>query len=398
MKKVILGGLLGLALIGGVSTANAQGFKDKMKKLTAGPSFAHLNEVDDPSGISGEYTSLKPEEYTPPGGMKKNLTNFGFEYIKEEDGNIVNKMVFHYFRDKNYETYLKESWQTKHGHTVFYRWLYGSSYVEYVQLEEGVFAGCSVSNSIPADGKNAPADWERTVENVFAKDPAMLETYDLETAKAKVDMVMAALNAEALEKKKAEMQKYEAYKTYVGKIAFSDALATFNYRAKDKPTEDPKKFKKEIEMGQQIYWRAYLDKPLVVTHPGAWYNISYELNGKKTDREGLRGKSSFYSKNIKRKDSWMDAYTTWVHSLIEKQNGFDVWDYAFIDLLYQNKADFKVGQSYELTVTIHAYKDGENLADLASGKVQLKYTEESEKLMNKADTGILTRYEKYLNE
>ncbi|UKN00582.1 hypothetical protein K6119_12660 [Paracrocinitomix mangrovi] len=402
MKKLALS-IFSLAVIVAGSNVYGQGFKDKLKSKMGGggADYSHLNEINDEYGVSGAYTSLDPEEVKAPSGMIKKINDFGFEFVKEKDGNVVNELTWHISKTDKVDLKLKESWKTKNNQVVFYKWLSASKYIELIQLEPGVFAGTTVKNSIPNNGGAAPADWERTVENVFAKDPAQLEVYDKETAKAKTDMIMMSLNAEAIEKKKKEMEGYEAYKNYVGKIAFSDVLNIFNYQYTDKPTEDPKKFKKELEIGKEMYLRAYLDKPLAIAYPGAWFNISYEMKGKKTDRESLRAKSSFYSKNIPRKDRYLGDFCTWVHSTIEKQRGFDVWDYAYVELLYQLKDEFKVGETYELTVTFSAFKDGENIATVAQGKVNLKFTEDSKKLLFNNETGslgIINKYEKYLNE
>jgi len=403
MKKLALS-VLSVALIMASADVQAQGLKDKLKSKIGGggPDYSHLNEINDEYGVSGAYTSLDPEEVKAPSGMVKKINSFGFEFVKEKDGNLVNELVWHVSKTDKYELKLKENWKSKNNQVVFYKWVSASTYLELIQLEAGVFAGTTVKNSIPGNGGVAPADWERTIGNVFAKDPAQLEVYDKETAKAKVDMIMMSLNAEALARKKKELEGFDAYKNYVGKIAFSDALRTFNYQYSDKPSEDPKNFKKELIIGKELYFRAYMDQPLVISHPGAWFNISYEMKGKKTDRESLRTKSTFYSKNIPRKDNgYQDNYCSWVHSTIEKQRGFDVWDYAYIELLHQLKDEFKVGETYELTVSFMAFKDGENLGTVATGKVNMKFTEDSKKLMfnnEPGSLGIMDKYEKYLNE
>jgi hypothetical protein len=402
MRKLTLV-ILALGLVSAPMNADAQKLKDKFKNKIGGggADYSHLNEINDEFGVSGAYTSLDPEEVKAPSGMIKKVNNFGFEFIKEKEGNIVNELTWHISKSDKIELNFKENWKLKNDQIVFYRWLSGSKYIELVQLEPGVFAGTSVKNSIPGNGGVAPADWERTVENVFAKDPAQLEVYDKETAKAKVDMIMMSLNAEAIAKKKKELEGFAAYKDYVGKIAFSDQLRIFNYQYSDKPSEDPKNFKKELIIGKEMYFRAYQDQPLAIAHPGAWFNISYEMKGKKTDRESLRSKSSFYGKNIPRKDRYTGDFCTWVHSTIEKQRGFDVWDYAYVDLLYQLKDEFKVGETYELTVSLMAFKDGENLGTVATGKVNMKFTEESKELLfnnEPGKLGIIDKYEKYLNE
>lgn len=409
MNKRVKAIALSAIMIFGAQHLEAQKLKDKIGKIKnvkskGGSKFDHLNSIEDEMGINGSYTSFEPEEFKKPGAYTtKKISNFGFEFQKEKDGDVVNNCLFRYGKtDKDLVALkLKENWKSKYNQIIFYKWISASKYMEMIVLEPGVIVATSVNGTITNNGGVAPADWERSVDNVFAKNPEKLLNYDKETAKAKVDIIMQTLNVEALAKKKKEMEGYKAYKEYVGRMAFSSKLGTFNYRYKDKPTEDPKNFKKELVLGEQLYFRGYLDKPLAVSYPGAWYNISYELMGVKVDRENLRSKNSFFSKNIKRKDSWKDAYCTWVKSLIEKQRGFDVWDYAFIELLYQNKEKFEIGKSYELKVTITAYKDGEDVGEVCAGAVNLKYTEKSKELLHNNDPnnlGIIDKYESYLEE
>ena len=117
----------------------------------------------------------------------------------------------------------------------------------------------------------------------------------------------------------------------MGKIVFSDSYKKFNYLYTDKPLEDPKNFKKEAVMGKNLYFRAYLDKPVSVTHPGAWLNISYEINGKKSDREELRSKSGAFSKKIKRFDSDNSKFCPSVKSLISVEKCYYLGLYTYIN-------------------------------------------------------------------
>ena len=395
-------GLLTLTLLIAAPQVEAQGVKERLsgvikgnKKKGKGNKFTHLNEINDEYGISGSYTLLEPEQYQASGAYTtKSLTEFGLEFIKEKNGGIANELNWHYAKNESQTLFMVEPWKEKHNQIIFYKWISSSEYIEFIQLEPGVFAATTIERSLSRK-KAENASTPRIIQNVLAKDPAKLEVYDKETAQAKVDMIMMSLNAEALEKEKEKLMAFKAYKENIGKVVFSDKLNTFNYRDENKPTEDPKNFKKELMLGGQTLFRAYLDKPVALSHPSAWYNISYELNGKKTSREGLRKTSSYFSKNIPQKTQYTDKHVTWVHSMIENNHGQVVWDIAFIELLYQNKDDFQIGKTYTLTVTLSAFMDGEDAETIATGTVNLKCTEESMKLLRNADTYNMGIYDKY---
>lgn len=406
-KNTILSCIVALTMVICTTTdSQAQGLRSKLKsgiestkngksakkgKSKGSNKFASYNEIDDQTGVSGAYTSIDPEAVRINGSNRK-VSSFGAKFIKEQDGKIINKLELYYSKTDHLKYYLKENVWLKNKVRLFV--LKANVYMEAIVIDTGVIAFTSASNS----------KWgtPRKIENVLAKDPAKLEIYDKETAKVKVDMIMMTLNSEALEKKKKEMLAYKAYKEYMGKIAFAPRLNNFVYNRKDVPSEDPKNFTKKLIIGKDMYFRAYLDKPLVVSHPGAWFNISYEIDGVKTDREGLRSTTSFFSNNIPRKDNgYQDAYCTWVHACIEKRGNLNVWDYAFVELLSQMKDKFVVGKTYKLTVKFHAFQDGENLAEVASTTVELVYTEESKKLLLNNDPnnpGILVKYQKYKDE
>lgn len=73
-------------------------------------------------------------------------------------------------------------------------------------------------------------------------------------------------------------------------------------------------------------------------------------------------------------------------------------DYAYLELLRLTQDKLKVGQTYELKVTVWAFKDGENVAPVAKGAIQLKYTESSKKRLFNPDNGLVVQLEDYLDE
>ena len=73
-------------------------------------------------------------------------------------------------------------------------------------------------------------------------------------------------------------------------------------------------------------------------------------------------------------------------------------DYAFLELLRQAQDDLKEGQTYDLKVTVWAYKDGQNIDPVATGTIQLEYTANTEKLLLDPVKGWITVLEDYLDE
>ena len=414
MKNVKLNTMFGCLIaltmvLSSTQNTQAQGFKGKLKNgvtsikkdkkggkkgstKKGGGKFASYNEIEDATGVSGAYTSIDAEAVRINGSTRK-VSQFGAKFIKEQDGKIINKMELYYSKTDKLQYYMKENVWLKNKVRLFV--LKNNAYMEAILIDTGVMVFTSAKNSL----------WgtPRVIENVLAKDPAKLEVYDKETAKVKVDQIMMQLNAEALLKKKKQMLTFKAYKEYEGKIACATRLTNFVYNRMDKPSEDPKNFTKKLTIGKDFYFRAYLPQPLAVSHPGAWFNISYEFVGEgvKTDREALRSTTSFFSKNIPRKTSYTGEYVSWVHAGIEKRGSLNVWDYSFVEALSQMKDKFKVGNSYQVKITFHAHIDGENIAELATTTITMDYTQESEKLLNSNDAnkpGILPTFQKYKDQ
>jgi hypothetical protein len=51
----------------------------------------------------------------------------------------------------------------------------------------------------------------------------------------------------------------------------------------------------------------------------------------------------------------------------------NIIDYAFMYTLYQNKAEFKEGQTYKMNVKMYANRDGNNEAQVAEGSINFVY-------------------------
>jgi len=343
----------------------------------------YSQDFTDETGISGTYYAIR--------GVQFNNTVFQktlkLQFLAKEEGKVVNKLKVYYNKDGGYNTpYLNEKLKEKNI-TSFKcsdcnQLFYYSSYVnsEFYQSEAGVIL--------------VYEDRAKKVVDVWAKDKAKLETYDLETAQAKYDQYKKQANSEVYEqKKKTLLANYPTYKENIGKVVFVDNFGVFNYQYADQPKEDSKNFAKSMSMGKSIYWGAYLPMPLsVACGEDCLRNMVYEMEGIKTSREELRNKSRKWAGMISEKK---------VDDRFCLNNGFqlvshreNIWDYAYIYLLYQNKAKFQIGKSYKLTARMYTHKDGNDLEKVAEGTVMLVYDQDAKKTMDE----IFIKFEKFLNE
>jgi hypothetical protein len=377
-KQTILTAALSVLLLVGTS--------DKSLAQKGGK-FSSFNAEKDELGITGEYSGLKDKR------------DFGFRFVKEADGKLVNEM--HYFEKKGNEPQLKlnlkESFFNKNKVKVFYKQTGGSasSYVELIEIDPGVLA--QISTNYNNNGNCVPPDAQRTVVDVYAKNKASLTTWDIETAQAKVEMIMNTLNSEKMEKVKASLMNFDSYKNYKGKIAFAKGSHIFRNTRSNEPVEKLEWFVTKAEMGSKLGYKPYFEQPLIISHPGAWFNVTYELLGETTDREKLRKSSTFFSKNIPQIDKYKDEFYMPGRALTD-DNGAD---YAYLEVLRLVKGKIKEGGVYDLKVTVWAFKDGENIAPVASGVLQLEYTKGengSKKLLMDPTSGWIPKMEKWMDE
>ncbi|MGV6827872.1 MAG: hypothetical protein ACWA45_00585 [Flavobacteriales bacterium] len=405
-KQTILTAILSLFLIIGINNqANAQ-FGKKLKNAIAKKSskkggkkggkkgkgagtFAEFNNIQDEYGISGEYTGLKDASST------------GFKFVKEDEGKIVNKL--YYYEKKGeplYKFNFKESYYNKKQIKLFFYWKSPKVYYEIIEVAPGVVAIVTSDRTIDAYDKPVALDATRTVVEVGAKNRADFDTWDIETAQAKVDMLISSLNTEKIEKDKKKLMRFEAYKNYKGKIAFAKGTSYLKNSRNLQPTEKVANFITKRELGATVAYKPYFEQPLEVSHPGAWFNVTYEMTGFKTDREELRKKSTKFSKNIPQYDDEQNHfYFMWSKVLLDTSNNRA--DYAFLELLRQAQDQLKPGQTYDVKVTVWAFKDGENIDPVASGTIQLEYTtgaNGTEKLLFDPVKGWITVLENYLDE
>jgi hypothetical protein len=143
-----------------------------------------------------------------------------------------------------------------------------------------------------------------------------------------------------------------------------------------------------------LYWGAYLDMPLTTScGEDCERNVVYEMNGIKADRVALRNADAKWNKIIKKKEA---------ENKFCINNGVQLWspsenilDYAFAKVLYENKANFKKGQTYKLTATLYGNRDGNNTEKVAEGSINLIWDEDAIKVMNEK---LFKMFREFLDE
>lgn len=404
MKKSILSiAVLCVCIMFGVPESKAQFGKSLASKMksgkkkggsskSGGASFAEFNSETDDLGITGEYFGLVDTKA------------FGFRFVKEDEGKIVNHL--HYFEKKASEPQLKltlkESYYRKHQVKLFFKWMSASAsgYVEMIEVAPGVLAQIKSDRSVNSNDKPVPLDATRTVIDVMAKDKADFDTWDVETAQAMVDMVVGTLKSAEGEKIKKKLMKFEVYSSYKGKIAFAKGTNYLRNSKSNQPTEKPANFITKRELGATVAFKPYFEQPLEVSHPGAWFNITYEMAGEKTDREALRTSSSLFANNIPQIDKDQEKFYFWFPKVTINTSN-NVADYAFLELMRKAQDKLAAGQTYDLKVTVWAFKDGANIDPVATGTIQLEYSKEengTKKLLFDPIDGWVTKIEDLLDE
>jgi hypothetical protein len=394
-KSHLLIAIAATALLFNSETVSAQFGKKLISKMgsskdggghkSKGGSFSSFNDEADEMGVTGEYFALKDKN------------TFGLRFIKEEGGKLVNKVDFYEKKSEPQTSlYLKENYLPKNQVKLFYV-LFKNTYVELLELEPGVFA--QITSKYNNNGNCVPPDADRTVFDVLARDKSKLATWDIETAQAKVEMIMTSLNTEKMDKVKTTLMNFDSYKNYHGKIAFAKGSNYFRNERENEPKEKLEWFITKAELGNTLAFKPYFEQPLIVSHPGAWFNITYEMAGEKTDREALRKTTTFFSKNIPLMEKDKDKfYFFYARGPIDNNGSAD---YAYLELLRKIKDKLKEGEMYDLVVTVWAFKDGENVAPVASGKIQMEYTKGengTKALLFDPVKGWIPKMEKWINE
>jgi len=397
MRKLKL--MLAVACIGLIGTANAQSKlqkkmqakMDKMAKKTNTGKYTMYDFSDD-SGISGTY-------FVGEKIHGKNAT-VGFDFAKEKNGEIVNELVVQFGNVQGtpmYRTYRqKEKYKTKHGIMYFYSIGGGTQRSKFVEINDGVYAFVEEKGT------------DLTVVSVVVRDSSVLADYDLETAKILFDQKMAIIDREKMDKETEVWKKNKIYAANIGKIIFAAEdyhLMKRGYTNKP-PMVDGKGFKTELDMSKNMLYMAFFQYPPSKAFPGMEINIEYEMGGKKTSRLEYRTKSASWSKIIPRIETTKFAYRQHSPRSLRSYNSYYsnyVQDYAFMQLLYMNKDNFMIDNTYDLTVKMYVNRDGENGELIAEGVVALKYTADAH-MMYAGDPSkpevksVWTVFEEFLDE
>jgi len=379
---------------GGIKLAkkSKKASKNSSSKKSKGGSFSSFNSETDEMGMTGEYFGLV------------DTRAFGFKFAKEAEGKMVNEL--HYWEKKADEPQLKlqlkESYFTKHQVKLFFKWMSASAsgYVEIIEVAPGVLAQIKSDRSINNYDTPSPLDATRTVIDVMAKNKLDFDTWDIDTAQAKVDMILATLKSANSDKAKKKLMRFDVYKNYKGKIAFAKGTNYLRNQKSNQPTEKETNFVTKRELGATLAFKPYFEQPLEASHPGAWFNITYEMLGEKTDREALRKSSTKFSKNIPQIDKDQEKFYFW-YPKVTVNTSNNIADYAFLELLRKTQDKLQAGNTYDLKVTVWAFKDGENLDPVATGTVQLDYTSGengTKKLLFDPIKGWIVVLEDYLDE
>jgi hypothetical protein len=402
---------LTILLVASIGTIKAQSFKEKMKAKIEAAKAATQN-LTSGEGSSGKYKKYKFEDPSGISGtyflnaqIQKGYNTLGLDFTKEKDGEIVNKLkvVFggkSYGDDRaaNISCVLKEKYKRKHNFNHF----------TIYDMDAIFLANHSDNITLTEIGKNIYAYAQQgTVIAVAAKDSANFADYDIETGQVLYDQKMATANREAMDKETAKWKRNEIYANNINKIVF----ATEDWHLMTRGTSDQvpkvngKGFLTQLDMAENMYYMAFFEYPPKDAYPGQEVNIEYEMNGKKTNRVECRNRSAAWGKMVPRIETKkfddrqhaprpLRAFDSYYKSYIQ--------DYAFIQLLYMNKGQFKIGSTYTLKMKMYVNRDGENGDLIGEGTVKLLYSANAHKEFNgdpnSQKTPVWTLFEDFLDE
>jgi hypothetical protein len=369
-----------ICAVGMSNDANAQfgkKLRDKIAKASDGGGSgggSNVKEAGDPysedftdeSGVSGTYTALDGVEFENAMKAKRKQKTLKVKFTGRDGNKFVNKLELFYTKEGDKYDFIINDKETKTlGATVYRITEFHSVWL--IELEKGVLMSVYNKNT-----HREGIDGTEKVTDVFAQDPTKLEVYDLETAQAKFEQMMSKGKSKEDDKKREQLMEYAAYKENLEKVVFVDSYTRFNYQYSDKPTEDPKNFIKTRDMGDDIFLGAYF-KEKIGTSCGAdcQLNVVYEMDSKTGDRVALRNSSAKWNKMIsEKKITDRFCYNNGQQLISSREN---IIDYAFMYTLYQNKAEFKEGQTYKMNVKMYANRDGNNEAQVAEGSINFVY-------------------------
>ncbi|HLP11241.1 MAG TPA: hypothetical protein VK177_04855 [Flavobacteriales bacterium] len=371
MKKQLI--LLSLLVAAATHTDGQKlnGLKDKLgKKDNAAASSEskggkiikpYGKDFTDSKGISGTYFCSP----AMPAGKDKlgrdvAQDQFKWEYIHEESGKIVVKLNMYYNEEGKFITmYMIEKYNENFNIKAF-----KSNQGEVLEIDTDVYA--FYDNEL------------KKVAQVFAKDRAKFDVYDIETATAKYDQKKSEIGKKESEKEAQKWMNNETYKALVGKVNFVDHYSKVSYNRTDLITEKADVYVTTWDMGKPLYHRAYYKAPITATcGSDCEFNTVYEMEGIKTSRVELSKKSSKWSENFKKREA-NEFFFSPAWTLQDDK----VWDYAYIYCLYQNRSKFVDGKSYKMKVTFYSNRDGVDKDVMAEGTITLVYKKENKEKLD----------------
>lgn len=375
-------------------SGSGSGSSGKTEKSSGGGGKQY--KFEDPTGLSGTY-------YTSEQIIDRQNT-IGWLFTKEKDGKIINNLYVELGgkgygdRPNSVQFSLKEKYKTKYGFNYFY-------------LTDKDCPGLANNNHSfvfmeIAENTYAFAE-EGKVLCVAMKDVADFSTYDKETAQVLYDQNMVKVNEEAMQKVTDEWMANEVFAKNVKKVVFASEWYHLQKQGyANKMGVDGKNFKTELDMKGNMNFMAFFENPPAVKYPGQQINIEYEMNGVKANREELRKSSAAWSNMVpilETKDfKYHQSSVRAIREYNQYQSAF-VQDYAAIKVIYDNRSQLKVDQTYSFTIRFYTHKDGENGELIAEGTVTLKYTKEA-KLVFEGDPakptvkGVFKQFEDFLEE
>ncbi|PWH81212.1 hypothetical protein [Brumimicrobium oceani] len=400
--------ILAIACIALAGTTEAQSFKEKMQakldkanakleKAAQGKPKYKTYDFEDPSGISGTYFVNVP--------VIERENTIGFEFEKEKDGEIVNKLSVmmggksYGDRPNSMECVLKEKYQRKFDINYFYM---VDKDIMALANNSDDFVFMEINPDVYAFTQNGK------VVSVLAKDSSLFSDFDVETAQVLYGQNMAKINSAEAEKETAIWMKNELYAKNVDKIIFAteDWHLMKRGAGNKPPMVNGKGFATTLDMAGNMNYMAFFKVPPASKYPGQEVNYVYEMNGKSTNRVECKSRSAAWSKMVKRLETSDYKYRQHSPRALRTYNQYHsryVQDYAFIQLLYLNKDNFKVGEKYNLTVKMYTNRDGENGDLIAEGTVSLVYSEQADLMFNgdpdkPEKKSLWTQFEEFLDK
>lgn len=384
LVKALIIGCLGLfvtstsyAQLGKLKEKIAGGGEGKEKKEKIADPYPE--DFSDPTGVSGTYHAVVGVKVEV--GLGSRMAKiYKVKFTEKENGQFVNRMeIYAHKGQSSPDRFTLDLKETKiMGARFFYESDRYDNGGKVVEAEKGVLL--LISN-------------EEKCVDVLVQDAAKLEAWDLEMGQAKYEALKLNANKAIFAQKKERLQGYPAYKDNVGKVVFVDTRDYFTNR-NDEPTEDPSGFVKSQSMGKPLFCGAYLEMPLAGScGADCAFNFVYEMNGVKVDRGALRGSDPSWSKVLNERKGEQQYFCVNANGTGFKLFGTTTWDYSFAKVLYENKDKFKAGQSYKMTVTMFSSRDGNNVAKVAEGVINLTYDAEAMEVLKQ----VFQKYKIFLD-